>query len=185
MLSDLTGDKMRAGIVNFTCTSCGTHVTTYRWINYRTIPPSMDERDLCEACKKSEEGQMNSRYASIDRVRLIQMLNNYVSGVYETIDRRVVADAATLLAANSVLEPDLNPAALETTTIQLPALEIEWSVQNDPQGMYRIEARHKRADQIMFGLYMPLGVHDDIEEICRRLRAALEAAVHTYRSPKT
>ncbi len=44
---------LRAGHVEFTCTGCGVHVTTFRWVNYRTIPPSMDERDLCERCKRS------------------------------------------------------------------------------------------------------------------------------------
>lgn len=37
--------------VNFICTSCGVEVQTYRWINYRTWPPSRDERDLCQNCK--------------------------------------------------------------------------------------------------------------------------------------
>lgn len=37
--------------VNFICTGCGTRVRTYRMWNYRTWPPSMDERDLCQNCK--------------------------------------------------------------------------------------------------------------------------------------
>ncbi len=38
--------------VRFTCTGCGIKVRTYRMWNFRTIPPSMDTRDLCMACKE-------------------------------------------------------------------------------------------------------------------------------------
>jgi hypothetical protein len=41
----------RAGEVRFVCKDCGASVRTYRWVNYRTIPPSMDTRDLCDRCK--------------------------------------------------------------------------------------------------------------------------------------
>lgn len=40
------------GPVDFICTGCGMQITTYRWVNYRTIPPSMDERDMCNRCKE-------------------------------------------------------------------------------------------------------------------------------------
>lgn len=36
----------------FKCEGCGVHVTTVRFWNYRTIPPSMDARDLCRKCKE-------------------------------------------------------------------------------------------------------------------------------------
>ncbi len=39
----------------FICTDCGIRVRTYRFVNYRTIPPSMDERDLCMACKEEAD----------------------------------------------------------------------------------------------------------------------------------
>jgi len=49
---DKVAERARAlGLPEFICTGCGVHVTTFRWVNYRTIPPSMDERDLCERCK--------------------------------------------------------------------------------------------------------------------------------------
>lgn len=41
--------------VEFTCEGCGVEVITYRWINYRTVPPSRDDRDLCEACKRYQD----------------------------------------------------------------------------------------------------------------------------------
>jgi len=41
-----------AGEVQFICEGCGIHVRTFRWVNYRTIPPSMDERNLCATCKE-------------------------------------------------------------------------------------------------------------------------------------
>ncbi len=50
-------EPARAGEVDFTCTSCGTRVHTYRWWNRRTIPPSMDTRDLCDKCKRAVDGE--------------------------------------------------------------------------------------------------------------------------------
>jgi hypothetical protein len=41
--------------VRFVCTGCGQHVRTYRWVSYRTLPPSLDARDLCQACKDIED----------------------------------------------------------------------------------------------------------------------------------
>lgn len=38
--------------VEFVCEGCGCRVRTYRFINYRTIPPTIDERDLCFDCKE-------------------------------------------------------------------------------------------------------------------------------------
>jgi hypothetical protein len=35
------------------CVRCGVRVLTYRWTNYRTIPPTRDDRDLCGECKMS------------------------------------------------------------------------------------------------------------------------------------
>lgn len=43
------------GNVEFICLGCGAQVKDFRWVNYRTIPPSMDTRDLCPDCKKREE----------------------------------------------------------------------------------------------------------------------------------
>ncbi len=45
------GGRRAVFLAEFKCIDCGTHVTTYRIVNYRTIPPSMDERDLCQTCK--------------------------------------------------------------------------------------------------------------------------------------
>jgi hypothetical protein len=38
--------------VNFICTGCGVGVRTYRYWNFRTFPPSRDDRDLCNECKQ-------------------------------------------------------------------------------------------------------------------------------------
>lgn len=39
---------------NFTCVGCGVRVRTYRIVNFRTIPPSIDDRDLCDGCKEGK-----------------------------------------------------------------------------------------------------------------------------------
>jgi len=57
----------------FTCTRCGASVVTYRWVSYRTIPPSVDVRDLCEVCK--EIGEMRELTSHVvhpanDRLRI-------------------------------------------------------------------------------------------------------------------
>lgn len=59
----------------------------------------MDERDLCEACKKSEEGQMNIDEANKPptRERIIQMLRGYAYGTYQAIDREIIGFAAKYL----------------------------------------------------------------------------------------
>lgn len=45
-------DPSLTGSVEFTCEGCGIHVLTFRWINYRTFPPSIDLRNLCSTCKE-------------------------------------------------------------------------------------------------------------------------------------
>ena len=47
--------------VTFTCKGCGARVRTFRFINYRTIPPTVDESDLCSRCKEGEERAMTDR----------------------------------------------------------------------------------------------------------------------------
>lgn len=47
--------------VRFVCEGCGTAVRTYRWFNLRTIPPSMDNRDLCDRCKKQEKQMIGDK----------------------------------------------------------------------------------------------------------------------------
>lgn len=37
--------------VEFICEGCGVSVITYRFLNLRTIPASMDGRNLCQSCK--------------------------------------------------------------------------------------------------------------------------------------
>ena len=41
-------------MAEFKCEGCGVHITTFRVWNFRTIPPSMDMRDLCMDCKREE-----------------------------------------------------------------------------------------------------------------------------------
>ncbi len=144
------------------------------------------------------------------RGRIIQMLRNFANGTYQAIDREIVGLAAKYLveslpateqreyraadilneafsgtgdgkplqsAAHPGATTELPEGALIRDYIKLPALEIDWRMTGD-----RLEARVADIGQdVQFGLYVAYDAGMDLEWAIQHLRAALEAAWHTYR----
>ena len=103
--------------VLFICQGCGLRVRTYRWINYRTWPPSCDERDLCNACKNRGEIVMGSpgtrkkhtREDLIEANQSTRLMSHDPARLHVTVCRDGLEDALAE-AQGSPCCPDMLPS---------------------------------------------------------------------------
>ena len=94
----------------FCCEGCGRTVITYRFMHYRTIPASIDNRNLCNKCKEERDMALKPMHV-VDLIASSELKRRVVVARFKT-----TREAEGWIRGREEFVSDLSRYVVEDTT---------------------------------------------------------------------